>query len=282
MSYRSPQSSSNAPAAQSVLPTEQPAQWRSPLQRALTDYAPPTLLVLLLLAGWEFLVRFLAVPDWLLPPPSQIMITLTESLPILRGHVAVTLTEALIGLGLGFGVGFGLALAIDLSPFIRRAIYPLLIASQTIPIVAIAPLLVIGLGFGLLPKIVVVALVTFFPIVISMVDGLRAAERDTVQLLRAMNASRWQILRLVQLPAALPALFSGLKIAVTYSVIGAVIAEWLGANSGLGVYISRSLRAFRTDQVFVGALVTSAITIVLFLFVLLLERRLTYWKRGNS
>ncbi len=241
-------------------------------------YAPPALLLLALLAGWELLVRWLALPDWLLPPPSQVVATFGTSAPVLQEHIGITLLVALIGLGVGMLTGFALALAIDASVLLRRALYPLLVASQTVPIVAIAPLLVIGLGFGLLPKVLVVVLVTFFPVVVSTVDGLRAADRDMVRLLAAMGAGHWQIMRLVRIPAALPAVFSGVKIAVTYSLIGAVIAEWIGASSGLGVYIARSLRAFRTDQVFVGAITTSLITIGLFLLTVALERWLTAWK----
>ncbi|NJK80758.1 MAG: ABC transporter permease [Chloroflexaceae bacterium] len=251
--------------------------WRHWLGTAL----PPLLVIAGLLLLWELLVGWLALPDWLLPAPSQIGRTLVERLPILQGHITITLFEALVGLALGFVVGFGLALAIDASGLVRRALYPLLIVSQTIPIVAIAPLLIVGLGFGLLPKIIVVALVTFFPIAVNTVDGLQTADRDTVRLLLAMDASRWQLLRLVRLPAALPSILSGLKVAVTYSVIGAVLAEWIGANQGLGVYIARSLRSFRTDQVFVGALVTSLLTLALFGLVLALERWLTAWKRNT-
>lgn len=267
------------PVARSLMPdARSPLPWR----RWLALYGPPLLLVAVLLGAWEVLVRVLKVPTWLLPPPSQIATTFSTNLDVLGGHVAATLTVTALGFGLALLVGFGLAFAIDVSPLLRRALYPLLVASQTVPIVAIAPLLVIGLGFGVLPKVLVVALITFFPIVVSTVDGLRAADRDTIHLLQAMNATYGQTLRLVRLPAALPAVFSGVKIAVTYSVIGAVLAEWIGASAGLGVYISRSLRAFRTDQVFVAAFVTSLLTIGLFLLTLLLERVLITWKEDES
>lgn len=245
-------------------------------------YAPPLLLIGLLLLVWEVLVRSLAVPDWLLPPPSQIGGTLVANLAVLQGHVAATLYVTFLGLGLAFVVGFGLAFAIDASPLLRRTLYPILVISQTIPIVAIAPLLVVGFGFGALPKVLVVALVTFFPIVVSTVDGLDAADRDMVRLLRSMGAGYWSLLRWLRLPAALPAVFSGVKIATTYSIIGAVLAEWIGASAGLGVYIARSLRAFRTDQVFVGALVTSLLTLVFVGSVAALERALTAWRKGES
>ena len=245
---------------------------------AVGRYAPPFVLIVALIGGWEALVRQLRLPAWLLPPPSRIAVTFVDSLPLLSGHVAATLRVTALGFALALGVGFALAFLIDASPLLRRALYPLLVASQTVPIVAIAPLLVVGLGFGVLPKVLVVALVTFFPIVVNTVDGLQATDRDMVRLLRAMNASYWQLLRLLRIPAALPTIFSGVKIAITYSVIGAVFAEWIGASAGLGVYIARSVRAFRTDQVFVAALITSFITIVLFGLTSVLEHWLIHWK----
>jgi ABC-type nitrate/sulfonate/bicarbonate transport system permease component len=251
-------------------------------QRWLARVLPPALLVALLLLAWELAVGFFALPDWLLPPPSQIARALYASLGLLQGHISATMSVTLLGLGLAVLLGFALAFAIDASPLLRRTLFPLLVVSQTIPIVAIAPLLVVGFGFGPLPKIIVVALVTFFPIVVSTVDGLAAADRDQLRLLRAMDAGYWSLLRWLRLPAALPSVFSGLKIATTYSVIGAVLAEWIGASAGLGVYIARSLRAFRTDQVFGGALVTSLLTLILVGIVALLERQLTRWRKGET
>lgn len=252
------------------------------LRSRLAAALPPLLLIGLLLLAWELAVAFFALPDWLLPPPSQIARSLVANLALLQGHIAATLYVTFMGLGLALLVGFGLAFAIDASPLLRRTLYPLLVVSQTVPIVAIAPLLVVGFGFGALPKVLVVALVTFFPIVVSTVDGLGAADRDMVRLLRAMDADYWGLLRWLRMPAALPAVFSGLKLAATYSVIGAVLAEWIGASAGLGVFIARSLRAFRTDQVFVGALVTSLLTLALVGCVVALERRLTAWNRGEN
>ncbi|WP_298821189.1 ABC transporter permease [Chloroflexus sp.] len=244
----------------------------------MAAYGPPALLVIGLLLFWEAVVWYWAIPVWLLPPPSRIVATLLDSLPTLTGHTLSTLTVTIPGFALALVVGFSLGVALDASPLLRRAIYPLLVTSQTVPIVAIAPLLVVGFGFGLFPKVLVVALVTFFPIVVNTIDGLQSADRDQRRLLEAMGASYWQLLRLLRLRAALPAIFTGIKVAITYSVIGAVLAEWIGASAGLGVYIARSLRAFRTDQVFVAALVTSLLTIALFTLVSLLERWIVFWK----
>ena len=238
----------------------------------------PLLLALVFVACWEWAVWYWKVAPWLLPAPSRILVTLWQGRVVLGGHVLVTLLETVLGFGLALMVGWSLAFLVDASPLLRVAVYPLLVASQTIPIVAIAPLLVIGFGFGLLPKVLVVMLVCFFPIVVNTVDGLAATDRDMLRLLQTMNAGRWQILRLLRIPAALPAIFTGLKLAVTYSVIGAVLAEWIGAQAGLGVYLARSLRAVRTDQVFVAALVSSALTLALFGLTVALERALTRWR----
>lgn len=252
------------------------------VQAMATIMLPPLVLIGCVLLAWEVLVGVLALPHWLLPPPSKIATTLLNDLHVLRAHAATTLLETVAGFGLALVVGFALALAIDASALLRRALYPLLVASQTIPIVAVAPLLVIGLGFGLLPKIIVVALVTFFPIVITTVDGLRTTDTDMEQLFRAMNAGRLQTLWRLRLPSALPSIFSGLKVSVTYSIIGAVLAEWIGASNGIGVYIARSLRSFRTDQVFVAILATSLLTVGLFLGVAALERWLMPWHSHRS
>ncbi len=248
--------------------------WRA----RIAVYGPPALLVIGLLLLWEVGVWIWSIPVWLLPPPSRILITLVTSAPVLAEHTLATLTVTIPGFALALIAGFSLGVALDASPLLRRAIYPLLVTSQTVPIVAIAPLLVVGFGFGLLPKVLVVALVTFFPIVVNTSDGLQSADRDQRRLLEAMGANYWQLLRLLRLRAALPAIFTGIKVSITYSVIGAVLAEWIGASTGLGVYIARSLRAFRTDQVFVAALVTSLLTIALFTLVSLLERWIVFWK----
>jgi ABC-type nitrate/sulfonate/bicarbonate transport system permease component len=188
-----------------------------------------------------------------------------------------TLVETLVGFGLALVVGLSLALLIDFSATLRRAIYPLLVVSQTVPIIAIAPLLVIWFGYGILPKVLVVALVCFFPIVVSTTDGLQAADPDLIALLQAMGATRRQVFLKVRLPGALPLVFSGVKIAITYSVIGAIIGEWVGASRGLGVFMLRSTNAFRTDWLFAAIAITSLLSVALFLVVTILQRALLPW-----
>ena len=247
------------------------------LSAVLRQAGPALALITLLIVLWQVIVVSRRVPEWLLPSPARILQTLIQAAPGLVPHVGQTLLETFWGLLLALVTGIVLAFAIDLSPVLRRALYPLLVASQTVPIIALAPLLVVWFGFGIVAKVVVVALVCFFPIAINMADGLRATDPEHVALLRVMGAGRGQIFRTVRLPSALPSFFSGLKIAVTYSVIGAIISEWIGASRGLGIYMIRSAGAFRTAQLFAAIIVTSLLSIALFLLVSGLERLLLPW-----
>ncbi|MGQ9628407.1 MAG: ABC transporter permease [Anaerolineae bacterium] len=246
-------------------------------RRAFAEYLPPIALIFILLLGWEVAVRVWEIPKWLLPSPWQIVVATFEGRDLLGPHIWQTLKESWLGLALALASGLALAAAIDLSGFLRRALYPLLVASQTVPIMAIAPLLIIWFGYGILPKVIVVALVCFFPIAISTADGLRAADPDLISLLRAMGATRWQIFFKVRLPGAMPAFFSGLRIAITYSVIGAIIGEWVGAKEGLGIFMTRSSKSFLTDRVFSAIAITSLLSIAMFLAALALERALLGW-----
>jgi ABC-type nitrate/sulfonate/bicarbonate transport system permease component len=254
---------------------------RSPLLkdglRLARQYAPPLLLLLLLLVAWQVLSWLTGVPKWLLPSPWQIVVAGVEARELLGVHTWQTLKETWVGLGLAVTVGLGLALVIDTSSLLRRTVYPLLVASQTVPILALAPLLIIWFGYGILPKVIVVALVCFFPIVVSTADGLRVADPELIALLRAMGASRRQMFLKVRVPGALPSFFSGFKIAITYSVVGAVIGEWVGASRGLGIFMIRSSKNFLTDRVFAAIAVTSLLSIVMFAGVMVLERSLLPW-----
>ena len=243
---------------------------------------PALALLAALLTLWQLLSWALQVPAWLLPSPAQIVRAAVATGPLLAWHSVQTLLETALGLLLAVGGGLGMAIAIDLSPTLRRVLYPLLVASQTVPIMALAPLLIIWFGYGVASKAVVVGLVCFFPITVATADGLRAADPDLLALLRAMGATRRQIFFKVRLPGALPGFFSGLRIAMTYSVIGAIIGEWVGAGRGLGVYMIRSSNSFLTDQVFAAIAVTSFLSIGLFLAVTTLERVALPWVHASG
>lgn len=251
-------------------------------RRQIGRYGPPAILLLSLLVLWEGLVAWQDVPEWIIPAPGRIVQVTWQNAALLGPHIVQTMQEMGLGLALALVAGVALAAALDLSPWLRRALYPLLVISQTIPILALAPLLIIWFGFGIMPKVLIVALVCFFPIAVNTADGLAAAEPELLSLLRAMGATRGQIWAKVRLPASLPYFFSGLRIAATYSVIGAVIGEWVGASQGLGIYMLRSSNAFRTPQVFSAIAISSAISLLLFAAVFLVERMLLPWYHSSQ
>lgn len=256
---------------------EAKAGWRDRLGRGLRERIPALLLLLGVLVFWELFVLWGGTPRWILPSPVDIVRAGVEAAPLMAPHVWQTLLETWLGLGLALAGGLLLALAIDLSSVLRRALYPLLVASQTIPIMALAPLLIIWFGYGIVPKVVVVFLVCFFPIAINTADGLAGADPEMLALLRSMGATRWQIFTRVRLPGAMPAFFTGLKIAITYSVVGAILGEWVGASRGLGVFMLRATNSFRTDWVFASIAITAILSVCLFGLVSAAERLSLRW-----
>jgi len=225
---------------------------------------------------WEA-ATWSGLSSFILPSPLEVLIAGWRTRTSLGSAVGNTLFETMLGLAIATLLGIVIAAAIDFSATLRRALYPLLVASQTVQILAIAPLLIIWFGFGLTPKVLVVVLICFFPLTINMADGLASSDPDLIALLRSMGATRRQTWQWVRLPSAMPSFFSGLRIAVTYSVVGATIAEWVGGSQGLGLYMLRSKNSLATDQVFVAILITSALSIGLFLLVYLIERAALPW-----
>jgi putative hydroxymethylpyrimidine transport system permease protein len=258
------------------------------VSRRLRALVPPVLLVLVLLglwelaARWDVLANLLEIEDFLVPAPSQIAEALWEDRDLLADNAWVTIQEIVLGFLLAAVVGIGFAFLIHLSDTARRAVYPLLVGSQTIPIIAIAPILVVWFGFDLGPKLAIIALVCFFPITVNTVDGLRSVDPDLRKMMRTMGAGRLQTLWRVEAPWALPYTFSGAKIAVAVAVIGAVFGEWAGANEGLGHLMVTAQSQLLTARVFAAIAVLSAIAIVLFALLSLLERRLVSWKAAGS
>lgn len=238
----------------------------------------PALTLIALLALWELVCDTNLVPAFLLPSPSAVVRALIADAPLIASHTATTLIEAAAGLAAGVVLGFVFALLMDRFETFYLAFKPLMTISQTIPTIAIAPLLVLWFGYGLLPKIVLIVLTTFFPVTVSLVSGFRAADTDAQELLRTMGATRWQIFCYVKLPSAVDELFSGLAISATYAIVGAVIAEWLGGFSGLGVYMTRVRKSFSYDKMFASILVISALSLALMKLVGVIERICTPWK----
>ena len=247
------------------------------LHRLTDSWVPAALIVFVLLGLWEGFVRLWAVPKWLLPAPSVIAMTLVVSRELLLDHTLVTFVEVVVGFALSLLCGVLLACGIATSRTLERALYPFVIASQMVPIIVIAPLLLVWVGYGLTPKVIVVALTAFFPIVVNMVDGLRSVDPDVVNLLRTMGASRWQIFVKVQVPTSLPFLFSGLRVAMAVSVIGAVIGEWVGSSQGLGYLMIRSKPQFLTERVFAAIVMLTVMGVALFVLVGVIEKLAIPW-----
>ena len=251
------------------------------MRRLLAEYTTSAALALAVLLAWEVAAAGFGVPKWLLPAPSDIAVALISGWGLISSHGLVTLGEVLVGFVISFVVGVSLAVAIVRSRVVERALYPFVIASQTVPIVAIAPILLIWFGYGLWPKAIVVALICFFPIVVNTVDGFRSVDPELVDLLRTMGARPFQVFTKVQVPAALPYLLSGTKIAIAVSVIGAVIGEWVGSQAGLGYLMVRSASQFQTARVFAAIFLLSAMGIALFGLVALVERLALAYRRAS-
>ncbi|MBW3652526.1 MAG: ABC transporter permease [Actinobacteria bacterium] len=234
-------------------------------------------LLLALIGGWEAYARLSGVEAIVLPAPSAILTALVDDRALLWSNFAVTATEIGLGMLVALVVGLGCAAAIHFSSALRAALYPLLVSSQTIPIVLIAPLLVAWWGFGLVPKVAIVALVCFFPIVVPTLDALERVDPDLRKLMRTFGASRWQTFRMVEAPAALPGVLTGAKLSVAIAAIAAVLAEYAGSDAGLGNLMLKAIPQFETARAFAAVLILSVFVVALFALLALAERRLLPW-----
>jgi putative hydroxymethylpyrimidine transport system permease protein len=251
-------------------------------------WLPPIVIVAGLLGLWQLaasldvIAHALNIEPFLVPSPSEIAQSLWGDRSLLLDNGWVTLQEVLAGFALSVVAGVGFAVALHLSPTLRRAFYPLLVASQTVPIVVIAPILVVWLGFGIGPKLVIIALICFFPITVNTLDGLRSVDPDLMKMMRTLDAGRLLTLRRVEGPWALPYFFSGAKIAVAVAVIGAVFGEWAGSSSGLGHLIQQASAQLQTARTFAAVVVLSALAILLFGLLALIERRVAWWGPASA
>src|SRR6266436_3966360 len=248
--------------------------------RRLAGYGPALVLTLALLALWELYVRAGHVSVQVLPSPIAIIQALINNWSVIYDNTLQTLLETVLGLSIAALLGLLLAITLDISSWMRRAVYPLLITSQTIPIIALAPLLLLWIGYDIRPKLIVVTLYCFFPIAVACADGLASTEPELMNLLGSMRASRWQTLWLVRLPGAMPSFFSGLRIAATYSVTGAIFGEYVGGFKGLGIYMEKATNSFATVLVFAAILVTAVLSLLLFGLVSVIERIALPWYHG--
>ena len=231
---------------------------------------------------WQLACSLGLVDSFMLPSPIQVIEAFVKEFPILMEHSFVTLTEAFLGLGLGILLGFVIAVLMDQFEGLYQAFYPLIVLTQTVPTVAIAPLLVLWFGYEMTPKVILIVITTFFPIAIGLLNGFRSVDTDSIHLLRAMGAGRWQIFRYIKLPGAIPQFFAGLRISASYAVVGAVISEWLGGFSGLGVYMTRVKQAFAFDKMFAVIFLISIISLLLMKGVDALQKLCMPWDKEIS
>jgi len=245
----------------------------------ITDKIASSIIIAVLLMIWQILSMVNIIPKFMLPSPFEVVKAFVSDFPLLMKHTEVTLVEAFLGLGLGIILGFVVAVIMDRFEYAYKMIYPVLVITQTIPTVAIAPLLVLWMGYGILPKIMLILLTSFFPITIGLLDGFRSVDKDMLNLLKTMGATSFQNFIHLKLPSSLGYFFAGLRISVSYSIIGAVVAEWLGGYDGLGVYMTRVRKSYSFDKMFAVIFLISGISLLLMYFVKKIQRWCMTWEK---
>ena len=227
---------------------------------------------------WETIVRLNNTPEYRLPAPSAIISEFVKSWDVLMGHTVVTLYETILGFVIGIAVACLFALLVDSIGVFEKTFMPFAVLSQTIPLVALAPLLAIWFGFGIVPKIILTTLVVFFPVTVNLIQGLKATDLELLEMMTGMGATKRQIFTKLKIPTAAPYFFSGLKISAAYAVMGAVISEWTGASKGLGIYMTRAMSSFKTAALFADIVIIALLSITLYKFIELLENKIITWK----
>ena len=247
--------------------------------QSITNKLAPVIAIAVIILIWFLCNNFELVPAYMLPSPLDVAKAFINNFSVMLKQAAVTLQEAIYGLGIGIMLAFIVAALMDRFSFLRKAIYPILVITHTIPTIAIAPLLVLWMGFGMAPKITLVVITTFFPISIGLLNGFENADRDEINMMRSMGANRLQIFKHIKLPSAADSFFSGLKISASYAIVGAVISEWLGGFEGLGVYMTRVKKAYAFDKMFAVIVFISAISLLLIAIVSLIQHISMPWER---
>jgi ABC-type nitrate/sulfonate/bicarbonate transport system permease component len=239
----------------------------------------PLVILIFFVIVWQLVVDTGLIRRYILPSPVDVVKAVVYSFPDFAGHITVTLSESLTGFIFAVIMSLAIAAAVDASAFLKKAAYPLLVISQTIPVILLAPLFAMWFGFGQLPKIVVVVLVCFFPVVLSLIEGFQSVDRDMINMFKSMGASSFKIFTILKLPASATHFFSGLKIAATYSIMAAVIGEWMGGSKGLGVYMIRVKHSFATDKVFAAILIIVVLSMLIFKTISVIQYMAMPWER---
>lgn len=245
----------------------------------ITNKIAPILALLVVLLIWFLITDREWIPAYMLPSPGDVIKAFFDNFSVMMEQAAVTLQEAIYGLLIGVALAFAISALMDRFVFLRKALYPILVVTQTIPTIAIAPLLVLWMGFGMAPKITLVVITTFFPVAVGLLNGYESVDPDAINLMRSMGAKRTQIFFFVKFPSALPSFFSGVRISAAYAVVGAVVSEWLGGFEGLGVYMTRVKKAYAFDKMFAIIIFISVISLILMGVIALIEKSSMPWKR---
>lgn len=242
----------------------------------------PIIALVILVGIWQALSVSGVMPSFMMPSPGDTMKAFIKDFDVLVHHGQTTLHEAFLGLLIGVGISFVIAILMDLCKPIKHGLYPLLVVSQTIPSVAIAPILLLWFGYGTLPKIILIVITTFFPITVSLLDGFASTDEDELKLMKSMGAGVIKQYIHIKLPGSLGYFFSGMKIAVSYSIVGAVISEWLGGTRGLGVYMTRTRKSFSYDRMFAVILFIALVSLLLMLIVNIIKWLVMPWERKDN
>lgn len=248
----------------------------------LSSFAIPVLIVAAVFGLWQLFVTITEPRPDILPGPGRVIRAGWSQREAIWQNTVPTILETVIGVGIAIVIGTLIATALSFSTRVRSALLPVLIGAQAVPIIVIAPLFVIWMGFGLLPKVLVVVLVTFFPLAVSILQGLLSADVEGERLLKSMGASSWKIYRRLRVPSALPFFFSGLRVVASYAVVAAIFSEYVGADKGLGIYMQLQKNYLRTDLVLAAVLVSVVISVVLFSLTYLLEAIVMPWERRRK
>lgn len=252
------------------------------MKNSLKNKTYPLLFFAAIIIIWEIISRTGIFPLYILPAPSGVIASLIKDFKSMSGHIVITLYETVVGFCIAVIFSIFVAILMDAVSSVKKTVYPLLIVSQTIPIIILAPLFIIWFGYGYLPKIIIVVLICFFPVAISLLQGLATADKELIDMVRSMGAGKYSIYRFVKIPSAMPGFFSGLKIAATYSIMGATIGEWVGGKDGLGVYMIRAKHSFATDKVFAAITVITMLSIIFLKIIEFAEKKYMPWLRISA
>ena len=248
----------------------------------IIDKIAPFIIIIIILILWQIMSVIGIIPKFMLPSPLAVVKAFVKDFPLLMLHTKVTLIEAFLGLGIGIILGFVMAVIMDKYDFAYKAIYPVLVITQTVPTVAIAPLLVLWLGYGILPKITLIVITSFFPITVGLLDGFKATDKDALNLMKTMGATPFQNFVLLKIPSSMGYFFASLRISVSYSIIGAVVAEWLGGFEGLGVYMTRVRKSYSFDKMFAVIFFISIISLLLMYLVKKIQILSMPWENDEN